>query len=230
MKSELPTFNGGQTMKASTTNATVSTAPVDFQHLDDSEELARAELYGLLAQLWLSAPDAALLAQFQAKAPDPEPTGGYLDGPWRTLLDVMRAATPADLTQEHDALFQGVGKPEIFVYGSFYLSGFLNEKPLADLRTDLMTLGLSRDQQRAETEDHVAYGLEVMRYLIAGDDVAVCNLEQQRRFFRTHLQTWVEKLCDAVASHPQAQVWKAVAALTAAFMQVEAQAFDMLET
>jgi len=216
-------------MNALTTKATASAARVDFQSLDDSEELASAELYGLLAQLWLTAPDAALLAQFHAKAPDPAPTGGYLDGPWHTLQDVMRAATPAALAQEHDALFQGVGKPEIFLYGSFYLSGFLNEKPLAALRTDLMALNLSRDQQRAETEDHVAYGFEVMRYLIAGDDMAVCNLEQQRRFFRTHLQTWVEKLCDAVAAHPQAQVWKAVAALTAAFMQVETQAFDMLE-
>jgi TorA maturation chaperone TorD len=92
-----------------------------------------------------------------------------------------------------------------------------------------MALGLARDRQRAETEDHVAYGFEVMRYLIAGDDIAVCNLEQQRRFFRTHLQTWVEKLCDTVSAHPRAQAWKAVAALTAAFMQVETQAFDLLE-
>lgn len=216
-------------MNASTPKATGSTATVAFESPDDGEELARAELYGLLAQLWLSAPDATLLAQFQAKDSDPQPAGGYLDEPWHTLLKRMQAATPAALAQEHDALFQGVGKPEIFLYGSFYLSGFLNEKPLAALRTDLMALGLSRDRQRAETEDHVAYGFEVMRYLIAGDDVAVCNLEQQRRFFRTHLQTWVDKLCDTVLAHPRAQAWKAVAALTAAFMQVETQAFDLLE-
>ena len=71
-------------------------------------------------------------------------------------------------------------------------AGLLNERPLAALRDDLARLGLTRDAERGETEDHVAYLFEVMRYLIAGDDAAVCNLEQQRRFFRTQLQPWVE--------------------------------------
>jgi TorA maturation chaperone TorD len=81
-----------------------------------------------------------------------------------------------------------------------------------------------------ETEDHIAYGFEVMRYLIAGDDVAVCNLEQQRRFFRCHLQPWVERLCDTVAAHPRAHVWRALADFTRIYIQVETQGFDMLET
>ena len=81
-----------------------------------------------------------------------------------------------------------------------------------------------------ETEDHIAYVLELMRYLIAGDDVAVCNLEQQRRFFRSHVQTWVDALCEATLAHPAARVWRSVAAFTQAFVQVETQAFDMLET
>jgi TorA maturation chaperone TorD len=123
-----------------------------------------------------------------------------------------------------------VGKPEVFAYGSYYLSGFLNEKPLAALRTDLAALGLGRDRDRLETEDHVSFVLEVMRYLIAGEDAAVCNLEQQRRFFRAHVQTWLEALCDAVEAHPRAHTWRAVAAMTRAFVQVETQAFDMLET
>ena len=68
-----------------------------------------------------------------------------------------------------------------------------------------------------------------MRFLIAGDDIAVCNLEQQRRFFRAHVQTWVERLCDAVEAHPQALLWRHVGAMTRAFVQVEAQGFDLLE-
>ena len=127
-------------------------------------------------------------------------------------------------------MFHGVGKPEVFAYASFYLSGFLNEKPLAVLRADLNTLGLTRDANRVETEDHVAYVFEVMRYLIAGDDAAVSNLEQQRLFFRAHVQSWVPMLCEAVLAHPRAQVWRAVAALTDAFVQVETQGFDLLET
>ena len=156
-------------------------------------------------------------------------TGGFLEAPWQSLVAAMRATTLQDAAAEYDALFGGVGKPEVFLYGSFYLAGFLNERPLALLRDDLAALGLARDETRGETEDHIACVFEVMRYLIAGDDVAVSNLEQQRRFFRAHLQTWVEPMLDAVDAQPQALLWREVAALTRAFVQVEAQGFDMLD-
>ncbi|MNT97680.1 hypothetical protein D3C72_2400550 [compost metagenome] len=68
-----------------------------------------------------------------------------------------------------------------------------------------------------------------MRYLIAGDDVAVCNLTRQRDFFATHLQPWVLQLCDALGAHPHARFYAAVAQFTRAFVSVEAQGFDMLE-
>ena len=207
----------------------MTSSALNFAAVDDGEELARAELYGLLARLWLAPPDAALLQQFAVAVTEAPEPGGHLEAPWQALVGVLRQTTVAAATAEHEALFLGVGRPEVFAYASFHLSGFLNEKPLAALRHDLAALGLARDEQAMETEDHVAYLFEVMRYLIAGDDAAVCNLEQQRRFFRGHLQTWVEKLCDAVLAHPRADTWRAVAAFTAAFMQVEAQAFDMLE-
>jgi TorA maturation chaperone TorD len=203
--------------------------PVVFGSTDDSEELARAELYGLLARLWLAPPDAALLQQFKvAVTQAPEP-GALLEAPWQSLVGALRSTTPEDAAAEHDALFHGIGKPEVFAYGSYYLTGFLNERPLAALRTDLAALGLAREAGTLETEDHIAYTLEVMRYLIAGDDLAVCNLEQQRRFFRAHLQPWVAQLCAAVQAHPRAQTWAAVAAFTQDFIVVETQAFDMLE-
>lgn len=196
----------------------------------DTEELARAELYGLLAQLWLAAPDAALLAQLRA-APTAAPHGGGpLEAPWRELVAAMRATRVEAARAEHDALFIGVGKPEILAYGSYHLAGFLNERPLVALRDDLAALGLTREAGQLETEDHIAYLFEVMRWLIAGDDPAVCTLAQQRRFFRAHLQPWVAQLCDAVQAHPGAKLWTAVAALTRAFMQVEAQAFDLFES
>ena len=68
-----------------------------------------------------------------------------------------------------------------------------------------------------------------MRYLIAGDDVAVANLTEQQAFFATHVQPWLPTLCDAVAQHPQARFYAALAGLTAAFVEVEAQGFDMLD-
>ena len=207
----------------------MKTAPVAFAAADEAEELARAELYGLLARLWMAPPDAALQQPFNTAVTQAPEAGAPLEAPWQALVGMMRTTGVEAAAAEYDALFQGVGKPEVFLYGSHYLSGFLNERPLAALRADLQALGLTRDAARVETEDHVAYGFEVMRYLIAGDDAAVCNLEQQRRFFRHHLQPWVEALCDAVEAHPQARLWRNVAAMTRAFVQVEIQAFDMLE-
>lgn len=206
-------------------------APIslDMGRTDDHEELARAELYGLLASLWLAPPDAALLQQFKAAVTEPETPGAVLAAPWHDLVAALRATTVAAAAAEFSTLFVGVGKPEVFAYGSFYLSGSLNERPLAVLRTDLAALGLTRDEALPETEDHVAYVFEVMRYLIAGDDAAVCNLERQRRFFRSHVQTWVEALCDAVQAHPEADIYRALAAFTLAFVAVETQGFDMLE-
>lgn len=208
---------------------TAAPRPLAFARQDDGEELARAELYGLLARLWFAPPDAELLAGFQVAVTEAPEPGGHLEAPWQSLVSAMRATTPEAAAAEYDALFGGVGKPEVFVYGSYYLAGFLNEKPLAALRTDLARLGLTRDSQRGETEDHIAFVLEVMRWLIAGDDAALCNLEQQRRFFRAHLQPWGEALCDAVANHPAARLTRELAGLTRAFLEVEAQAFDMIE-
>lgn len=202
---------------------------LSFASMDDSEEIARAELYGLLARLWLAPPDAALLQQFGVAVTQAPQPGGVLEAPWAELVAAMRATTPDQPAAEHEALFHGIGKPEVFAYGSFYLAGFLNEAPLARLRSDLAALGLGRDANQLETEDHVSYVFEVMRWLIAGDDVATCNLEQQRRFFRAHVQTWVERLCDAVEAHPRASLWRPVAALTRAFVAVETQGFDLLE-
>jgi len=203
--------------------------PLSFATADDSEELARAELYGLLARLWIAPPDAPLLAQFGLAVTEAPQPGGFLEAPWQSLVAAMRAATPASAATEYDALFGGVGKPEVFLYGSYYLAGFLNERPLAVLRADLAELGLTREESRGETEDHIACVFEVMRYLIAGDNAAVANLERQRRFFRAHVQTWVDKLADAVDAHPGAVLWREVAAFTRAFVQVETQGFDMLE-
>jgi len=192
------------------------------------EETARSELYGLLAQIYYAPPAADLLANLRVTATVAPAAGAFLEEPWRALVAQARALTDAQIAAEFDALFGGVGKPEVYLYASHYLSGFLNEKPLARLRTELGRLGLARDEAMSETEDHIAYLCEVMRYLIAGDDVAVANLTQQQAFFAAQIQPWVNALCDALAAHPKARFYAAAAELTRAFMQVEAQGFDML--
>lgn len=192
------------------------------------EETARAEVYGLLAQLYYSPPAAELLGALRVAVTDAPAQGAFLEEPWRQLVGVARSMADREIQAEYDALFGGVGKPEVYLFGSHYLSGFLNEKPLVRLRTELAALGLARDEAMPETEDHIAYLCEVMRYLIAGDDVAVANLTRQRDFFAAHLQPWVNALCDAVAQHPRASFYAVLAGFTRAFFSVEAQGFDML--
>ncbi|WP_338798158.1 molecular chaperone TorD family protein [Acidovorax sp. DW039] len=193
------------------------------------EETARAELYGVLAQLYYAPPAAELMAALRVAVTQAPAEGAFLQEPWQQLVAAARAHSDEAVAAEYDRLFGGVGKPEVFLYASHYLAGFLNEKPLARLRTDLARLGLGRDEAMPETEDHVAYLSEVMRYLIAGDDMAVCNLTSQKEFFAAHLQTWLPALCDALQAHPAARFYAAVAQLTRAFVAVESQGFDMLD-
>jgi len=192
------------------------------------EETARAEIYGLLAVLFYAPLSPDLLAQLRVSATDAPAQGAFLEEPWRQLVAAARALEADAIATEYDALFGGVGKPEVYLFGSHYLSGFLNEKPLAALRADLASLGLSRSETMPETEDHIAYLCEVMRFLIAGDDAAVSNLTRQRAFFIQHLLPWVNPMCDAVLAHPKAHFYAALATFTAAFASVEAQGFDML--
>ena len=98
------------------------------------------------------------------------------------------------------------------------------------LRRDLAVLGLERPQTVLETEDHIASLCEVMRYLIAGDDLSVSNLAAQQRFFNAHLRGWAERLFDTIAMHPRADFYRAVAGFARDFFAVEAQGFDLLES
>jgi len=192
------------------------------------EETARAEIYGLLAQLYYAPPPAGLLAALRVAVTEAPAQGAFLEEPWRQLVGAARELTDGAIADEYEALFGGVGKPDVYLFGSHYLSGFLNEKPLARLRTTLAELGLARDEAMPETEDHIAYLCEVMRYLIAGDDVAVANLTRQSDFFAAQLQPWVVALCDAISAHPRAHFYARLAEFTRAFMSVEAQGFDLL--
>ena len=217
------------------------------------EETARAEIYGLLAQLYYATPAPALLDALRVAATEAPAAGAFLEESWRELVATARAMSDEAVAAEYDSLFGGVGKPEVYLFGSHYLSGFLNEKSLARLRTDLAALGLARDETMPDTEDHIAYLCEVMRYLIAGDgpplagdsppggqrsvgahnlsgdDVEVANLARQAEFFAVHVQPWLAALCDAIASHPKARFYAALAGFTRAFANVETQGFDLLD-
>lgn len=204
--------------------------PLAFADADQGEELQRAEMYGLLSRLWFAPPDEALLGQFAVAVTAAPVPGSFLEAPWQDLVAAMRAVSASEAAAQHTRLFVGAGKAEVLPYASFHLTGALNDRPLVDLRTDLAALGLASAAPEGETEDHVAFIFEVMRYLIAGDDMAVCNLEQQRRFFRAHVQPWVaHALCDTVERNPAARLYAELARFTRAFVEVETQAFDLIE-
>lgn len=202
---------------------------MQFSAPDDREELARAEIYGVLAQLFVGPPTSAFYEQLRVAPTEALAAGGLLEAPWCELVAASRRMPIEAVTREYDALFQAIGKPEVFLYASWYLAGALNDQPLVELRNDLRAIGLERAEGVLDTEDHVASLCEVMRFLIAGDDAAICNLEHQRRFFRIHLQTWAEALCAEIEAHPRAEFYRAVAEFTRTFVQVESQGFDLVE-
>ena len=202
--------------------------PAEITHDGLDEETARAEVYGLLSALYYAAPSQELYDSLKVAVTQAPAAGALLEESWTQLVAAARLQTLASVTSEYNALFCGVSKPEVCVFGSHYLSGFLNEKPLAALRADIASLGLARDEAMLETEDHAAYVCEVMRYLIAGDDIAVANLTRQREFFTRHVQSWVPQMCQTLAAHPKAIFYRALADFTQAFVSVEAQGFDMV--
>ena len=202
---------------------------VRFRDADEHEELARAEVYGLLAHLFYAPPDDALYSQLRVAVTQAPVQGAFLERAWGELVAASRRLSAAAVADEYAELFLGVGKPEVFLYGSFYLAGSLNGKPLVALRTDLKKLGLERPAEVSETEDHLASLCEVMRYLIAGEDLGVSNLGAQQRFFNAHLRGWVEPFCDALAAHPRADFYRALAGFGRDFFAVEAQGLDLLD-
>ena len=196
---------------------------------DDSEELARAEVYGLLAALFNEAPADELYRQLQVAVTEAPAAGAFLEDSFGALVQASRRLPLAAVEAEYDALFLGVGKPEVFLYSSYYITGALNETPLVELRDELRALGLERAPALFVTEDHLACLCEVMRFLIAGDDLAVSNLATQQRFFNTHLRCWADALWEALSAHPRADFYREAAAFARDFFSVEAQAFDMLD-
>lgn len=202
----------------------MTTQEMAFETPNRGEEEARAEIYGVLATLFYAPPPQALL---DAIAAAPAAGDSLLEQAWNELADACRHVQPARVREEYEGLFIGVGKPEVLLYGSFYLSGFLMEKPLAELRADLAKLGLERSEAMPESEDHLAALCDVMRYLITSDDAVHASLAAQQKFFDTHMRSWVLTCCEAVENHPDAGFYRLAALLARRFFEVEMQAFDM---
>ena len=193
------------------------------------EDLARADLYGLIARFFQMPPDQELLDQIAATADQQDAANeAPLAKVWMDVVEVAKNNPAKAWHDEFDLNFISVGKPNIILNGSFYMAGHLNEKPLVNIRRALQEFGLEAAEEITETEDHISALCEVMRYLIAGDDVEVSNLTNQRVFFNEHIRPWYEELCDAIEGTPEMHLYRPVAALTKEFLAIEGQSFDMI--
>ncbi|WP_029007821.1 TorD/DmsD family molecular chaperone [Azospirillum halopraeferens] len=187
------------------------------------EDLLRARTYALLARLLAQPPGHDLLSALAAMDGDGSPLGEAFRG----LADAARSASPEAVVEEHMVLFIGVGGSELTPYASYYLTGFLNEKPLADLRGDMARLGIARADDVRDPEDHIAALCEMMSGLIFGAFDAPATLDGQRAFYDRHIAPWASRFFADLETSPSAAFYRAVGTLGRRFLEVEGQAFAM---
>ena len=187
------------------------------------EDRLRANWYGLLARLLAAAPDRTLLQGLAALRGDDSEFGAALTA----LSGAAKAAAVEAVTQEYFDLFIGVGSAELQPYGSYYLTGFLHEKPLARLRGDMARLGIRRGDAIPQSEDHIAALCEMMAGLITGRFGAPADLTTQHRFFQEHIGCWAPRFFEDLEAAQAAAFYMPVVTIGRVFMAVESEAFDM---
>jgi TorA maturation chaperone TorD len=193
----------------------------------DPEDLARADLYGVLARLFYAAPDVALLSELKQRAAGVAASGEQDTGlarAWGALGEACAGVVPAEIENEHTAIFVGAGRAEVTPYLSHYLVRSQADTPLVALRARLQQWGLSRRGDVFEPEDHISGLCEVMRFAIA---VQHRSLDEQRNFFETNLYPGAVPFLEAVTKSEKARLYKRVAELARAFFEIEREAFSM---
>lgn len=189
------------------------------------EDRLRAHFYGFLARLLAAAPNADFLQDCARLSGDNSDMGQALN----RLAEAAQNVRPDALDEEFHALFIGVGRGELVPFGSYYMAGFLNEKPLAKLREDLARLGIERADNVYEPEDHIASVSEIMGGLIEGRFGSPLSLQEQARFFAVHIGPWAETFFSDLEAAENADFYIAVGAVGRLFMSIETTAFQMVE-
>ncbi len=203
---------------------TAASVKFDSPRVIAPEDQARADYYALLASLFFRAPDERLLQSIAIA----EPPEGALGPAWLALAEAS-AVVPADaVNEEYATVFVGVGRPPIMLFGSYYLAGFMMEKPLAALRDDLAKMGFSRAANTFESEDHVAALCDVMRAMILGDMATKpFGTDDQHRFYSIHIKPWIFQCIKEISEYHQTNYYKRVAAFAQTFFEVESDAFQI---
>jgi TorA maturation chaperone TorD len=185
----------------------------------DPIDAGRAQEYALLATLLASAPSAALLGQIAQLNSDATPLGRA----HAALAEAASVAVASEIEREYFDLFVGPGRGELLPYASYYLTGFLNERPLSRLRDDLAALGIERVEKNFEPEDHAATLCETMSGFASGR--FPISLDAQRSFFEKHVSRWMGRLFADIEKAENAKFYRPVGRLGRVFLEIESEAF-----
>jgi len=207
-------------------NAAPGVANVAFAHPLTPEDRGRSEFYALLARLYADAPDARLLHAIAAA--DTLEADTAFASAWNRLVAASGAMDPDAAAQEYTDLFVGVGKSEVNLHASHWISGAMLDRPLAELRSALAGLGLARRDEVLMLEDHLSALFETMRLLITGQpDSAPSPVATQRAFFERHIARWAFSCCTAIRESPIANYYACVAEFTEQCMALDRDALAM---
>jgi TorA maturation chaperone TorD len=191
--------------------------------LDDIDEVdtARAQEYALLAALLMRAPDVALLSKISELRDDASPLGLA----HAALAEAAEKTTVEKVEREFFNLFIGLGRGELMPYGSYYLTGFLHERPLARLREDLAKIGIARAESVVEPEDHAGILCEIMSGLASRR--LPTPPDSDRMIFDKHMAPWIGRFFTDLENAAAADFYKRLGTLGRAYMDIEAEAFDL---
>lgn len=187
------------------------------------EDRLRADLYNYLGLMLAGPPDQMLLDQTVGLSGDDSALGHAINGMARTA----KACKPRGVESEFNALFIGLGRGELLPYASYYLTGFLNEKPLAALRNDMAARAIVRAPNVYEPEDNIASLLEMMAGLIVGRFGKPATLDDQKMFFNKHLAPWAGHFFDDLMGAKNSVLYAALGAVGKEFIEIEREAFRM---
>jgi len=187
------------------------------------EDRLRAEMYEFLAALLRQEPSDELIGLVAGLKGDSSSIGSA-----STVLATLATKIAKDeIRDEYMRLFIGVGRGELLPYASYYLTGFLNDKPLAKLRNDMQVMGIERAEGVKDPEDHIASLFDIMAGLIRGTFDAPNDLAAQATFFKTHIDPWAPLLMQDIEAAKTAVFYAPVGTIGRAFMEIESEAFDM---
>ena len=187
------------------------------------EDRLRADLYNFLGLILSAPPDEMLLAQTASLAGDDSELGRAIG----TLAKLAKRAKPKAVQSEFNRLFIGLGRGELLPYASYYLTGFLNEKPLAVLRQDMAAQGIERSDTVFEPEDNIASLMETMGALIVGRFGTPATLAKQKTFFNRHIAPWAGHFYSDLEGAKNSVFYAPVGTVGRVFMEIETEAFRL---